>query len=100
MMGEAVMPPHPKWIPTQSECGLALRPRIITHVLVLSKSRLAVIHLTTVVEWFTQLHYLDLRHIFPAGDQAAVGAETLVDQSHRAPKELLMLDLLLGEPQQ
>lgn len=41
-----------------TECGL-IAGRVDVAKVVLSKSRLAVLYLTTVIEWFTQLHYLE-----------------------------------------
>lgn len=41
-----------------TECGLIAGREEVAKV-VLSKSRLAVLYLTTVIEWFTQLHYLE-----------------------------------------
>jgi hypothetical protein len=42
----------------RTKCGLVAGREAVAKV-VLSKSRLAVLYLTTLIEWFTQLHYLE-----------------------------------------
>ncbi len=67
--------------------------------MVLGKSRLAALLLTTLIEWFTQLHYLE--HVRDDGDLDVLFRDILkfhwIDESQHAKADSLLMDEFAGD---
>lgn len=76
-----------------TECGLIPGREAVARV-VLSKSPLAVLYLTTVIEWFTQLHYVE--HVRDEGDLDELFRDLLkfhwVEEAQHAKLDTLLID--------